>query len=97
MLPQAEDFGVNGVQHFPKPCACGLALREHLVTVLPVHGRPEGLHGAEKDVDRGILRPVVLIRDEGDGMEVAVSVRATLQLEHLRSLDAACVIARQSG
>ena len=50
-----------------------------------------------QQVDHGILKPVVLIGNEGDGMEVAVSVRTTLQLKHFRSLNTARVIADTFG
>ena len=63
----------------------------------PGHCRLEGLHHAEQHVGQGVLNSVVLIGYEGNGMEVAISVRTALQLEYSSLLNAARVIADAFG
>ena len=96
-VPQVGDFRVDVIQQFLEACARSLAPCEDLVLVFPIHGCPERLHDTEKHVDRGILKPVVLIGDEGNGMEITVGVRAALQLEHFRSVDTARVVSDTFG
>ena len=65
--------------------------------MVPRHCRLEGLHHAEQHVGQGVLNSVVLIGYEGNGMEVAISVRTALQLEYSSLLNAARVIADAFG
>lgn len=92
LVLEVGDFRFDFIQHFLEPCTRSLAPCEYLLLVFPIPGCPERLHDTEKHVDHGVLKPVVLIGDEGNCMEITVSVRAALQLEHFRSMDTACVV-----
>jgi hypothetical protein len=75
----------------------GLVALEHLLLVIACGGRLQGLDHAQQPVDEGVVKPVVLVGDEGDGMEVPIDLGASAQLEHLGSQHPAGVVANTGG
>ena len=92
-----ENFGIYDVQHSFKSCALGLSLHEYRVFVIPGRCRLKRLHHVEQQVDQSILQPMVSSGNEGDGMQVPISGRAALQLEHFRFLDTTSIIVDAFG